>query len=62
MSGTRDRVKLLDKFKNGVKASLPGTIDQLTIKAEEKKMQQKKNKQEVENSPSLQLEDTLFVD
>ncbi|KAL2481748.1 F-box protein [Abeliophyllum distichum] len=42
VSGTRDRVNLHDKFKNAIEASLPGTIDQLMIKAEEKKMQQKK--------------------
>ncbi|XP_052174512.1 arginine-specific demethylase JMJ22 [Diospyros lotus] len=42
VSGTRDRVKLFDKFKNAIEASFPGLIDQLAIKVEEKKIQQKK--------------------
>lgn len=42
VSGTRDRVNLYDKFKNAIEASFPGTIDHLTLKAEEKNAQQKK--------------------
>ena len=42
VSGTRDRVNLHDKFKNAIESSFPGTIDQLAIKAEEKKAEQKK--------------------
>ncbi|XP_009362639.1 F-box protein At5g06550 isoform X1 [Pyrus x bretschneideri] len=42
VSGTRDRVNLYDKFKNAIEASFPGTIDLLTLKAEEKNAQQKK--------------------
>ncbi|KAK9156943.1 hypothetical protein Scep_003517 [Stephania cephalantha] len=41
VSGTRDRVNLYDKFRNAIEASFPGTIDQLTIKAEEKARQNK---------------------
>ncbi|KAA8516843.1 hypothetical protein F0562_017339 [Nyssa sinensis] len=42
VSGTRDRVTLYDKFKNTIEASFPGTIDQLTLEAEQKKAQRKK--------------------
>lgn len=42
VSGTSDRVNLHDKFKNAIEAYLPGTIDELTLKAEEKKAEQKK--------------------
>ncbi|CAA3032529.1 F-box At5g06550 [Olea europaea subsp. europaea] len=42
VSGTRDRVNLHDKFKDAIESSLPGTIDQLILKAEEKRMQPKK--------------------
>lgn len=42
VSGTRDRVNLHDKFKNAVNASLPGTLNELMQKAEEKKRQEKK--------------------
>lgn len=42
VSGTRDRVNLHDKFKNAITESLPGSLDELTLKAEEKKSQQKK--------------------
>jgi hypothetical protein len=42
VSGTRDRVNLYDKFKNAIETSLPGTIDELVQRAEEKKAQQKK--------------------
>ncbi|CAL5356932.1 unnamed protein product [Camellia sinensis] len=42
VSGTRDRVNLYDKFKNAIETSFPGTIDELVLKAEEKKAQQKK--------------------
>lgn len=42
VSGTRDRVNLHDKFKNAIDASLPGTIDELVLKADEKAVQQKK--------------------
>ncbi|XP_061372157.1 arginine-specific demethylase JMJ22 [Gastrolobium bilobum] len=42
VSGTRDRVNLYDKFKNAIEASFPGTIDELTQKEEEKKIQQRK--------------------
>ena len=41
VSGTRDRVKLYDKFKNAIETSFPGEIDELTQNAE-KKIQQKK--------------------
>lgn len=41
VSGTRDRVNLHDKFKNAITESLPGSLDELTLKAEEKKSQQK---------------------
>lgn len=37
VSGTRDRVNLHDKFKNAINTALPGTIDELTLKAGEKK-------------------------
>ncbi|XWS59330.1 hypothetical protein CRYUN_Cryun08bG0112600 [Craigia yunnanensis] len=40
--GTRDGINLYEKFKNAIEASFPGTIDELTLKAEEKKAQQKK--------------------
>ncbi|KAH6807509.1 transferring glycosyl group transferase [Perilla frutescens var. frutescens] len=42
VSGTRDRVNLHDKFENGISTALPGTIDELIVKAEEKKQQPKK--------------------
>ncbi|XP_022743936.1 LOW QUALITY PROTEIN: F-box protein At5g06550-like [Durio zibethinus] len=42
VSGTRDRINLYEKFKNAREASFPGTIDELTVKAEEKKARQKK--------------------
>ncbi|GER33779.1 bifunctional arginine demethylase andlysyl-hydroxylase JMJD6 [Striga asiatica] len=42
VSGTRDRVNLHDKFKNAMMASLPGTLDELIHKAEEKRREQKK--------------------
>ncbi|KAK6152249.1 hypothetical protein DH2020_014884 [Rehmannia glutinosa] len=42
VSGTRDRVNLHDKFKNAIMLSLPGTLDELITKAEEKKREQKK--------------------
>lgn len=42
VSGTRDRVNLHDKFKKAIEAHLPGTIDELTLKAEEKRKQQQK--------------------
>ncbi|KAM3339800.1 F-box protein isoform X1 [Capsicum galapagoense] len=42
VSGTSDRVNLHDKFKSAIEAYLPGTIDELTLKAEEKKAQQSK--------------------
>lgn len=42
VSGTRDRINLYEKFKNAIEASFPGTINELTLKAEEKKAQQKK--------------------
>ncbi|OVA07214.1 F-box domain [Macleaya cordata] len=42
VSGTRDRVNLYDKFRGAIKASFPGTIDELEVKAEEKKAQKKK--------------------
>lgn len=42
VSGTKDRVKLYDKFKNATEATFPGAIDQLVLKAEEKMAQQKK--------------------
>lgn len=41
VSGTRDRVNLHEKFKNAITESLPGSLDELTLKAEEKKSQQK---------------------
>ncbi|KAK6126510.1 hypothetical protein DH2020_039744 [Rehmannia glutinosa] len=37
VSGTRDRVNLHDKFKKAIMSSLPGTLDELILKAEEKK-------------------------
>ncbi|KAL7133646.1 hypothetical protein ABFS83_12G156200 [Erythranthe nasuta] len=42
VSGTKDRVNLHDKFKNAITESLPGTLDELIVKAEEKKNEQKK--------------------
>lgn len=42
VSGTKDRVKLYDKFKNAIEATFPGTIDQLVQKAEERMEQHKK--------------------
>ncbi|XP_074353823.1 arginine-specific demethylase JMJ22 [Apium graveolens] len=42
VSGTKDRVKLYDKFKNTIEATFPGTIDQLVQKAEERMEQHKK--------------------
>ncbi|KAJ4978442.1 hypothetical protein NE237_009222 [Protea cynaroides] len=42
VSGTRDRVNLYDKFRTAIEASLPGTIDQLVSKAEEKAAKEKK--------------------
>ncbi|XP_057805276.1 arginine-specific demethylase JMJ22 [Salvia miltiorrhiza] len=36
VSGTRDRVNLHEKFKNAIERALPGTIDELKLKAEEK--------------------------
>lgn len=42
VSGTRDRVNLHDKFKNAINTALPGTIDELKLKEEEKKKQPKK--------------------
>lgn len=42
VSGTRDRANLYDKFKNAIETSLPGTIDQLVLEAEEKRAQEKK--------------------
>ncbi|XP_042012709.1 F-box protein At5g06550-like isoform X2 [Salvia splendens] len=42
VSGTRDRVNLHDKFRNAIDAALPGTIDDLKVKAEEKEKQAKK--------------------
>lgn len=42
VSGTRDRVNLHDKFKNAISTALPGTIDELLLKAVEKKKQPKK--------------------
>ncbi|KAL6145415.1 hypothetical protein ACLB2K_056103 [Fragaria x ananassa] len=42
VSGTRDRVNLYDKFRKAIETSLPGTIDKLLQKAEEKKAQQSK--------------------
>ncbi|GKU91088.1 hypothetical protein SLEP1_g5008 [Rubroshorea leprosula] len=42
VSGTKDRINLHDKFKNAIEASFPGTIEELTLKAEEKQAQQKK--------------------
>ncbi|XVF55927.1 hypothetical protein PTKIN_Ptkin06aG0075100 [Pterospermum kingtungense] len=38
VSGTRDRINLYEKFKNAIERRFPGTIDELTLKAEEKKM------------------------
>ncbi|KAE8715284.1 F-box protein [Hibiscus syriacus] len=37
VSGTRDRINLHEKFKNAIEASFPGTIDALSLKAEQKK-------------------------
>lgn len=42
VSGTRDRVNLHDKFKNALDTALPGTLDELKLKAEERKNQPKK--------------------
>ncbi|KAI4300616.1 hypothetical protein L6164_033972 [Bauhinia variegata] len=42
VSGTRDRVNLHEKFKNAIEASFPGIIDEVTLREEEKKAQQKK--------------------
>ena len=42
VSGTRDGINLYEKFKNAIEASFPGTIDELTLKAKEKKAQRKK--------------------
>ncbi|XP_071710290.1 arginine-specific demethylase JMJ22 [Rutidosis leptorrhynchoides] len=42
VSGTRDRVNLHDKFKKAIEESLPGTIDELALKAEKKKAEQEK--------------------
>ncbi|KAJ8754523.1 hypothetical protein K2173_005684 [Erythroxylum novogranatense] len=42
VSGTRDRVNLHDKFESAIQARLPGTINQLIQKAEEKMAEQKK--------------------
>lgn len=42
VSGTSDRVNLHDKFKNAIEAYLPGAIDELTLKAEEKAAEEKK--------------------
>ncbi|KAJ7971364.1 F-box protein [Quillaja saponaria] len=42
VSGTRDRVNLYEKFKNAIEASYPGSIDQLALKEEERKAQQRK--------------------
>ncbi|KAL6508424.1 Arginine-specific demethylase jmj22 [Orobanche hederae] len=42
VSGTRDRANLHDKFKNAIVSSLPGTLDELILRAEEKKRRQKK--------------------
>ncbi|KMT11598.1 hypothetical protein BVRB_5g109130 [Beta vulgaris subsp. vulgaris] len=39
VSGTNDRVNLHNKFKDAIEAAFPGTIDQIVIKAEEKKKQ-----------------------
>ncbi|XVE96224.1 hypothetical protein REPUB_Repub02eG0203300 [Reevesia pubescens] len=43
VSGTRDRINLYEKFKNAMEASFPGAIDELKLKAEEIKAQQKKS-------------------
>ncbi|KAK4480904.1 hypothetical protein RD792_011762 [Penstemon davidsonii] len=43
VSGTRDRVSLHDRFKNAIEASLPGAIDELNLKAEEKRSQEKRH-------------------
>lgn len=42
VSGTRDRVNLHDKFKKAIDTALPGAIDELKVKAEEKEKQAKK--------------------
>ncbi|KAK9079244.1 hypothetical protein SSX86_000914 [Deinandra increscens subsp. villosa] len=42
VSGTRDRVNLHDKFKQAIEASFPGTIDELTKKAGERKAELEK--------------------
>lgn len=42
VSGTRDRINLYDKFKSAIEKTYPGTIEQLVLKAEEQKAQQKK--------------------
>lgn len=42
VSGTKDRVDLHDKFKNAIESSLPGTVDELMLQAEEKRKQEKK--------------------
>ncbi|EPS74354.1 hypothetical protein M569_00396, partial [Genlisea aurea] len=47
VSGTRDRVRLYDKFRNAMEVRLPGTIDDVKLKAEEKKMMKKKKKASV---------------
>lgn len=36
VSGTKDRVNLHDRFKNAINATFPGTIDKLTLEAQEK--------------------------
>lgn len=42
VSGTRDRVNLYKKFKKAIETCLPGTLDQLRMKAEEENIQEKK--------------------
>ncbi|KAI3688012.1 hypothetical protein L1987_81718 [Smallanthus sonchifolius] len=42
VSGTRDRVNLHDKFKKAIEVSFPGTIDELTKKAEKKRAELEK--------------------
>ncbi|KAL4354593.1 hypothetical protein GQ457_06G011230 [Hibiscus cannabinus] len=42
VSGTRDRTNLHEKFKNAIDVSFPGTIEDLRLKAEQKKAKQKK--------------------
>ncbi|KAG9445229.1 hypothetical protein H6P81_016569 [Aristolochia fimbriata] len=42
VSGTKDRVNLYEKFKGALDNTFPGTIEELTLKAEEKRAQQKK--------------------